>query len=46
MTIIWEIFNTTFADPAIAIRMTIENIFCPPEGAKHASIKQNDKITT
>ena len=26
-------------DPAVAIRMTFENIFCPPEGAKYASIK-------
>ena len=34
MRFIREIFNTTFADPAVVIRMTFENIFCPPEGAK------------
>ena len=26
-------------DPAVAIRMTFESIFRPPEGAKYASIK-------
>ena len=39
MRIIWEIFNTSVADPAVASRMTLENIFCPPEGAKHASLE-------
>ena len=46
MRIIREVFNTTFADTAAAIRMTFKNIFCPSEGARHASRKQNNKITT